>query len=199
MTPGQGARERKGRRGNERKTCWAHPAPRQGFSHACSRLINSFDVPETAAAELPALRHSPCHAEGEGWVSPSALKLSFRPGQWLSFVFHGECMPAPITSATAVPACLAGVCPHAPCPSPAVCDSPLDGQTVAFSLSPLSHLHSPGLPGTSLYPYTGQAGLLCFPIGLLKLWGKPFLSFHCHAILKLTFLPGFFTCFLSSL
>lgn len=46
-----------------------------------AQLINSFDVPETAAAELPALRHSPCHAEGDGWVSPSALKLSLRPGQ----------------------------------------------------------------------------------------------------------------------
>lgn len=88
-------------------------------------------------------------------------------------------MPTPISPATAILACLAG---FASCPSPAVY---VCGQTVPFSLSPLSHLHSSALSGTLLSPHMGQAGLLCFPMGLLKLWEKSFLSFHCRAILKL--------------
>lgn len=86
-----------------------------GFSHVCPALINSFDIPETVAAELPALRYSPCHAGGEGQVSPSALKLSLRPGRGLSFIFSGERIPAPIAPAAAVPAWLAGVCARDTC------------------------------------------------------------------------------------
>lgn len=191
--PGKGAREEKERRGKERKSCWACPAPRQGFSHACLALINSFDVPETAAAELPALHYSPCHAEGEGWVSPSALKLSFRPGQGLSFGFGGESMPAPIAPSAAIPAWLAGVCAHTTCPRLAVCDSPPGGQTVLLSLSPLSPFHpslprtSKGLAGTLLSPHTGLVGLLHFPMGLAKVWEKPFLSSHHRAVSKFIF------------
>lgn len=97
LTPGKGAHEQK-----ERKACWACSAPCRGFSHARPAPINSFDVPETAAAELPALHYSPCHAEGDGWVSPSALKLSFRSCQGPSFGFGGESMAASITPATAI-------------------------------------------------------------------------------------------------
>lgn len=63
------------RKREERKACWAHLAPHQGFSHACPVLINSSDVPETAAAELPVS----CRRRGLGFTLFTEIILKARP------------------------------------------------------------------------------------------------------------------------
>lgn len=64
------------RKREERKACWALLAPRQGFCHACPVLINSSDVPETAAAELPVS----CWRRGLGFTVFTKIIPKARPG-----------------------------------------------------------------------------------------------------------------------
>lgn len=184
MTPGKGAHERKERRGKESLLGSPRSPPRPEFFPrlpSADKTALTFLKQQQLSCQL--CRYSPCHVEGEGQVSPSALKLSLRPGQGPSFGLYGESMPAPVVSAW-----LAGGFAHNTCSYPAACDSP-PGWPVLLNLFPLSALHPPisgTIVGTSPSPHAGLVGLH-FPVGLAKVWEKPFLSSHHHAVSKFIF------------
>lgn len=162
-----------GAKGKAREACWALPAPRRGFSHACPALMTSFDVPEAAQPGCQLCVTACVTLKGLGFTLCTKITPEARPGTRFSFWSRKERIPLPPSL-----------------PSQPGQHGFVWAATVLLSLSPLSHLHpalprtSKGLAGALFSPHSELVGLLHFPMGLAKMWGKPsLLSHHRHAIL----------------